>query len=158
MPADIAFTWDYTPSGKPDVDEAVKVAEDINRGEIAGIGADPQNPTIIDFHRYATGQTLAWITSTFANYAQGGGTWLGAVTYEHITAADFTGTGTGETGIVQYCVNGTRMSDKVRSTGAVSSEGAENYVLITMKLTRVAGGWQAGTLSSVPKDASQCAG
>ena len=157
LPAGLAFTWNYTPSDNTDVDQAVEVAEDINKGEIAGIGDSPQNPNIIDFAWYATGETLAWINSTFQNYAQGDGTWTGAVRYYKFITSDFSSTGTGASGIVQYCGDATGMYDVVRSSGAKTSEGSDNFILFTMKLTKVAGGWQAGNFTALTKDLSACA-
>ena len=160
MPKDITFAWTSTPSGNTQVDQAVEVVEDINRAEIAGIGASPADPNIIDFNRYATGQTLAWINAEFADYRQtgsDGATWFGTVSYTHVSASEFTGAGPGQSGVVQYCVNGTAMTDKLRSNGQTIPEGASNYVLATVKLARVSGGWQATNFSTVAQDAAACA-
>lgn len=157
MPAGVDFQWDYAASGEAEIDQAVQAVQDINRGEVAGVGSNPQNTDIIPFAKYATGQTLAWIDATFADYRRNDGTWTGSVRYYDVTTSDFRGSGAGESGIVQYCADGTRMQDVARSSGTKTSEGSDNFVLFTMKITAVDGGWQAGNLTIVTKDRA-CAG
>ena len=153
LPAGLSFAWGYTPSGKADLDQAVEAVEDINRAEVAGIGSNPQNPNVIDFDRYASGQTLAWIRATFTDYARNNETWTGAARFYNIATSDFQGSGVGESGIVQFCSDGSGLLDKNRRTGA-SVADPSGTALVTYKVTAVPGGWQASNFTAVLKDPS----
>ena len=157
LPAGLTVRWDYTASGKADVDQAVEVVEDINRAELAGVGDTPQNPKLINFSQYATGETLDWINATFSNYASNDNTWTGVAHFYKFATQDFTGSGTGESGIVQFCTDGSGLMDVSRSTGAKTPDSSST-ALVTFKVTKVAGGWQAGNFSAVVKDATCSAG
>lgn len=157
LPAGLSFAWGYTPSGKADLDQAVEAVEDINRAEIAGIGSNPQNPNMIDFNLYASGQTLAWIRATFTDYARNNETWTGAARFYNIATSDFQGSGVGESGIVQFCSDGAALIDKNRRTGA-SVADPSGTALVTFKVTAVPGGWQASNFTAVVKDPSCDAG
>ena len=141
VPAGLAVTWTYTPTGNSAQDSAVRTAQAFERAVDAGIAS--ANPQVVDFTRLATGTALAWQKQVFASYRQYHETWTGTVAYDRVKAPTATATQV----IVQYCQNERAFFNR-RADGTVlrTTPSPKDFYLITASLTPAPGGrWLVNT-------------